>query len=229
MDKKTDKRNINSGFPIPKEHYCDQPYVIVREDGAWVVCLTTGSGIEGDHGQHVISSISYDQGKSWTKPIDIESAESPESSWVMPYLTPYGRIYAFYVYNNNNMRTVHSTDEEGFTTRVDTLGVMAYKFSDDGGESWSKERYYIPIRNFEIDNQNPYNGEVQLNSGDLFCTFRTVLGHNCHAYSRDDGKTWTPSEFMTDKPGGRPFKHPRAANFVRKYSNGKQIEKKQCG
>ncbi len=300
MNRKTDLRNITTGLPIPKEHYCDQPYVVVREDGAWVVCLTTGSGIEGETGQHVISSISYDKGKSWSEPVDIESAESPESSWVMPYLTQYGRIYAFYVFNNDNMRTVISNDEEGYTNRVDTLGKMAYKYSDDGGESWSEDRYYIPIRNFDIDNENPYNGNVQffwgvgkpithkgemylgfakvglfgegfmekdegaflkcsninteknpellvwetlpegtkglrapegkvadehnlisLNDGSLMCTFRTVLGHNCQAYSRDDGKSWDVPEFMKDSPNGRPFKHPRAANFVRKYSNGK--------
>ncbi|MGI6280198.1 MAG: sialidase family protein [Acutalibacteraceae bacterium] len=300
MNPKDDLRNIENGYEIPKENYCDQPYVVVRQDGAWVVCLTTGRGAEGHKGQHIISAISYDKGKSWSKPVDIEPADGPESSWVMPFMTDYGRIYVFYVYNKDNMRTVHSKVEPGYITRVDTLGAMAFKYSDDGGESWSKDRYYIPIRNFTVDDNNPYGGKVQffwgvgkpilhknamylgfskvgvfgeafmeddegaflrcpnintekdpnaliwetlpdgkegirsplgnvadehnlvsLSDGSLFCTFRTIAGHNGQSYSRDDGKTWDKGEFMKTGPNGRLLKHPRAANFVRKYSNGK--------
>jgi len=60
-----------------------------------------------------------------------------------------------------------------------------------------------------------------LSDGSLYCTYRSVAGHPCHAYSRDGGRTWTGSAFMTYVPGGRPVKHPRAANFVWKASNGK--------
>ncbi len=300
MNPKNDFRNIENGSNIPKENYCDQPYVVIRNDGAWVVCLTTGVGVEGATEQHVISSISFDRGKTWSKPVDIEPKGPPESSWVMPYITEYGRIYAFYVYNKDNLRRVHYKYDPGYTERVDTLGYMAYKYSDDGGESWSEQRYYIPIRNFDIDNENPYGGKIQyfwgvgkpivhkgamymgyakvgifgegfmerdegsflkchnintekdpskliwetlpegtvgirapkglvadehnlvsMNCGDLYCTFRTVTGHNCQSYSRDDGKTWQAAEYAKAEPNGRPFKHPRAANFVHKYSNGK--------
>lgn len=300
MNSKNDFRNIINGTNIPKENYCDQPYVVIRQDGAWVVCLTTGTGEEGATHQHVISSISYDKGITWSEPVDIEPQGPPESSWVMPYITDYGRIYAFYVYNRDNFRTVHYKLSPGYTTRVDTLGYMAYKYSDDGGASWSEERYYIPIRNFDIDNENPYEGKIQffwgvgkpilhkdsmymgfakvgffgegfmekdegaflrcpnintekdpekliwetlpegtvglrapkglvadehnlvsLNNGDMYCTFRTLTGHNCQSYSHDDGKTWEVPEYVKYSPDGRAFKHPRAANFVRKYSNGK--------
>ena len=59
-----------------------------------------------------------------------------------------------------------------------------------------------------------------LSDGSLFCTYRTVAGHPCHAYSRDDGKTWTEPAFMTYGPRGRLVNHPRAANFVRKLTDG---------
>jgi len=59
-----------------------------------------------------------------------------------------------------------------------------------------------------------------LSDGSLFCTYRTIAGHPCHAYSRDDGKTWSEPAFMTDKPGGEMIKQPRAANFVRKLEDG---------
>jgi len=61
---------------------------------------------------------------------------------------------------------------------------------------------------------------TSLSDGSLFCTYRTVAGHPCHAYSRDDGHTWTPAAFMTYRPGGELIKHPRAANFVRKLEQG---------
>ena len=46
-----DERNIKNGFTIPKEGYCDQPYVVITNDGNWLCVLTTGAGIEGKPGQ----------------------------------------------------------------------------------------------------------------------------------------------------------------------------------
>lgn len=66
------------------------------------------------------------------------------------------------------------------------------------------------------DEHNP----VGLSDGSLYCTYRTADGHNGHAYSRDGGHTWTPPEYATFTPGGRRLKHPRAANFVWRCSNG---------
>jgi len=296
-----DVRNIKNGWEIPKENYCDQPYIVIRKDGGWVCVLTTGIGLEGDVEQHIISSVSMDQGKTWSAPVDIEPVGPPESSWVMPLIIPSGRIYAFYTYNGDNLREMKmKPGYEWAKKRIDTLGYFTYKYSDDGGLSWSKERYYIPVRNFKADWENIYHGEVQffwgvgkpiihndnvymgfakvavfgegfmeedegaflksgniltendptkirwetlpdgdiglrapegtvadehnlvgLNDGGLYCTYRTVAGHNCHAYSRDGGHTWTPPEFASYSPNGKKIKHPRAANFVHKYSNGK--------
>lgn len=296
-----DSRLITNGYTIPKEGYCDQPYVVKYNDGSWVCVLTTGKGREGDREQHIISTISRDYGKTWSNPIDIEPPGPPEASWVMPLIVPYGRIYVFYTYNGDNLRTVITDPgHEKLGERVDTLGYFAYKYSDDGGLSWSDQRYYIPVRNFKIDYNNPYGGKIQffwgvgkpmlhqgcmymgfakvgrfgegfmaidegaflksdnillekdpekirwetlpqgdeglrapkgpvadehnlvgLDDGSLYCTYRTVDGYNCHAYSRDGGHTWTPPEYASYTPGGKRIKHPRAANFVRKYANGK--------
>ncbi len=64
---------------------------------------------------------------------------------------------------------------------------------------------------------------VELSDGSLYATYRTIDGHNCHAYSRDAGRTWTPPAYATYTPGGQKIKHPRAANFVKKFSNGKYL------
>ncbi|QDU54552.1 sialidase family protein [Aeoliella mucimassa] len=289
---------IASGFEIPSEGYCDQPYVVKLPDGTWLCTMTTGEGHEGNKGQHVVSTRSTDRGRTWGPLVDIEPAAGPEASWAMPYLTSYGRVYAFYIYNAKNMREVIAGTDYA-RQRVDTLGEYAVKYSDDGGKSWSAERYYIPVRMTAIDRRNPYQGEVRfqwgvgkpirhknamifgftkiekfgagfiersesffircsnieterdpdklnwqtlpegetglkspegpiasevnltsLSDGSLFCTYRTVAGHPCHAYSRNDGRTWTPPAFMTYGPSGQLVDHPRAANFVRKLTKG---------
>lgn len=156
-----DWRNISNAISeIPNEGYCDQPYAIVNNAGEWVVCMTTGPGHEGDRGQHVVSTISKDKGKSWTPLVDIEPSDGPEASWATSLIIPSGRIYVFYTYNWKDMRKVLNADGQ-YIDRVDTLGKMMLKYSDDGGYSWSEKRYEVPIRNFEIDRENIYNGEIQ--------------------------------------------------------------------
>jgi hypothetical protein len=218
--------------------------------------------------------------------------------------TPGGRIYAFYNHNTDNLRRVKadpSAYRSGFTTRVDTQGYYVCKYSDDHGRSWSKPRYPIPVREFEIDRANPYGGKVRffwnvgrpfidegvvyvplhkvgrfgagflartegvllasenllsgadpaqakwqtlpdgdiglrapagggpiaeeqnfcvLSDGSFFCVYRTVASHPVCTYSRDKGHTWSPPQYMR-YADGRLIKHPRAANFVWKCSNGK--------
>ncbi|THF80303.1 sialidase family protein [Cohnella fermenti] len=302
-----DWRNIKNGRELPKEHYCDQPYAVITAEGHWLCVMTTGRGLEGESGQHVVSTISADKGLTWTALVDIEPAGGPEASWAMPLVVPGGRVYVFYLYNADNIRQVaggHFDGEPGevLHERVDTLGYMVFKYSDDHGRTWSAQRHTIPIRSFEIDRRNRHRGEVQylwgvgkpmvqegavyigfakvgsfgpgwmaesegaflrsdnileesdptrirwqtlpegdfglraplgpvgdehnpvgLNDGSLYCTFRTVAGHNAQSYSRDGGRSWTKPEHAAYSPGGRAIKHPRAANFVKKFANGKYL------
>ena len=162
-----DPRNIEHGLEIPSEGYCDQPYIVKDKGGAWVCVMTTGEGIEGEHGQHVIAIRSEDRGRTWSEPVDIEPADGPEASWAMPLFCPdigdQGRVYAFYTYNAANLREVivDPDSRNGRTDRrVDTLGEYALKYSDDGGLTWS-ERHYIPVRIADIDRRNPYQGRVR--------------------------------------------------------------------
>ena len=152
-----DPRNIANGMRIPCEGYVDQPYVVVTSNGSWVCTLTTGKGLEGQQGQHVVSTVSKDQGKTWSELVDIEPDTGPEASWVTPLITPYGRIYAFYSYNGDNIVTLPTSDKR---VRADTHGWYAFRYSDDGGASWSAQRYRIPIRVTEVDRRNPWHGEV---------------------------------------------------------------------
>ena len=155
-----DRRNIAIGHLIPKEGYVDQPYVVVTKSGKWVCVLTTGAGVEGEGGQHCICTTSADRGETWSDPVDIEPASGPAASWVMPYLTPFGRVYAFYTYNRDGLDKVIGNTPGGYFDRVDSLGFMSYKYSDDEGKTWSA-RYDIPIRSFALDDENAYGGKIQ--------------------------------------------------------------------
>jgi len=150
-------RNIRKGLQIPDEGYCDEPYVVVLQDGTWLCTLTTGPQQEGHDAQHVVSVRSRDQGKTWSELVHIEPSEGPEASWVVPLLTPYGRVYGFYSYNGDNVRTLN-----GKPIRSDTIGWYAYRFSDDGGRTWSQERYRIPLRVTACDRGNDWKGKVQI-------------------------------------------------------------------
>lgn len=296
-----DPRHISNGWNIPSEGYADQPYIVKTDDGAWLCVMTTGTGREGATGQHVVSMRSYDLGHTWAKPVDIEPADGPEASYAVLLKVPGGRIYVFYNHNTDDVREV-KTENGGVFKRVDSLGHYVFKFTDDGGRSWSPKRYNVPIREFDCDRTNVYGGQlrffwnvgrplilgdaaimtihkvgamgdgffaqsegaffksrnilterdpekitfetlpdgtvglrtppgggrvaeeqsiVALSDGSLYCVYRTVDGWPVGAYSRDGGHTWTPPDYASYTPGGRRIKHPRAANFAWRCSNGK--------
>ncbi len=154
-----DPRLFNNGLQIPDENYADQPYIVKTKDGGWLCTLTTGPGKESTSGQHIISTISYDEGKTWSDPVDIEPSGELESSWIIPFVTPSGRIYAFYNYNGDNIRET----PDGKPIKISTiLGWYVFKFSDDNGRTWSKERYRLPLKPAAVDLENDWNGKVQL-------------------------------------------------------------------
>ncbi|MBN1543754.1 hypothetical protein JW992_16545 [candidate division KSB1 bacterium] len=301
-----DWRWIETGREIPSRTYADQPYVVPTDDGAWLCCLTTGAGHEGHAGQHVISLRSSDQGRTWSEPVAVEPADGPEASYAVMLKIPSGRIYIFYNHNSDNLRRIKADDPPypgGWCERVDSQGYFVLKYSDDHGRSWSTKRYSIPVREFEIDRQNPYGGAIRffwnvgkpflhqgkayvpltkvggigagfftrnegvllcsdnllvepdpnrirwetlpqgeiglrtppgggpiaaeqsyavLSDGSFYCIYRSLDGHPVVSISRDQGKSWSEPRYLT-YADGRRVKHPRAANFVWKCSNGNYL------
>ncbi len=298
-----DPRHLANGRNIPSEGYADQPYIVQTDDGAWLCVITTGTGIEGAKGQHVVSMRSTNLGASWEKPVDLEPSDGPEASYAVLLKVPGGRIYAFYNHNTDRVPEVKREDS-GVYKRVDSLGHYVFKFSDDHGRTWSAKRYEVPVREFDCDRTNIYGGQlrffwnvgrplllpdaallvlhkvgamgagffaqsegafllsknilterdpakitfetlpdgtvglrtpagggrvaeeqsiVRLSDGSLYCVYRTVDGWPTSTYSRDGGHTWEPAAYKSATPGGRRLKHPRAANFVWRCSNGKYL------
>lgn len=152
-----DWRNAKNGNLIATGGYCDQPYVVVLKDGRWLAVYTTGASGEGSGGQHIVSCLSDDQGKNWTLPVQIEKPGKESASWAMPYLTDYGRVYVFYVYNGDKVHTLNGQEN----IREDMLGWYCYKYSDDEGKTWS-QRYRLPVRKTKVDFNNDWKGRVQI-------------------------------------------------------------------
>lgn len=159
-----DPRHISNGSIIPDESYSDQPYIVKTDDGAWLCAMTTGAGVEGAGGQHIVSSRSLDRGKTWSAPVAVEPSDGPEASYAVLLKVPSGRVYVFYNHNTDNIRAVIGDDppyKNGQVKRVDSQGHFVFKYSDDHGLSWSARRHEIPQRDFEIDRKNPYQGKIK--------------------------------------------------------------------
>lgn len=205
-----DERNIASGSVIPSEGYCDQPYVAKLPDGTWLCVMTTGQGREGQHGQHIVSCRSTDFGRTWSALTAIEPANGPEASWAMPFVTPGGRVYVFYTYNADNLREAASGDADGYVVRrVDTLGRYAFTYSDDGGHTWSAQRRFIPVREFEIDRRNPYHGAVRFfwgvgkpiqHDAVMYMGFTKVLRHSRHDFFAESEGCFLRSDNIVTEP-----------------------------
>lgn len=159
-----DLRHISNGLVIPDESYSDQPYIVKTDEGAWLCAMTTGSGVEGAGGQHIISLRSMDLGKTWSSPVAVEPADGPEASYAVLLKIPSGRIYVFYNHNTDNVRSIIGDNppyKNGQVTRVDSQGHFVFKYSDDHGRTWSAKRYEISQRDFEIDRRNPYAAKIK--------------------------------------------------------------------
>jgi len=210
-----DWRHLRHGWPIPAEKYSDQPYVVQTDDGAWLCVLTTGPGEEGTIGQHVVTQRSRDQGRTWEDRVAVEPSDGPEASYAVPLKLPSGRIYLFYNYNTDNLREVRADDPPypgGRCGRVDSLGAFVFKFSDDHGRTWSPNRYPIPVRETEIDRQNPYGGSVRFfwnvgrpfhHGGDAFVPLHKVAGFGLGFFTRTEGWLLRSPNLLTEKEPSR--------------------------
>jgi hypothetical protein len=155
-----DWREITQGSVIPSENYTDQPYIVICDDGSWLCVVTTSMANEGATSSHVVSSRSTDLGKTWSPVVPLEPSGPPESAYATAVKVPSGRIYAFYNHNTDNIRSILRVDGTP-EPRVDSMGHFVFRYTDDGGRTWSSRRYEIPIRETEVDRDNVYKGKIR--------------------------------------------------------------------
>lgn len=161
---RSDPRYRTHGDVIPSESYCDQPYIVKTDDGAWLCVITTGVGREGESGQHVVTMRSEDKGKTWSAPVAVEPVVNPENSYAVLLKTSFGRVYCFYNHNTDNVRKLKADTPpyaDGYCRRVDSIGYYVFRFSDDHGHTWSDQRYIVPVREMDIDRNNIYGGDIR--------------------------------------------------------------------
>jgi len=123
----------------PGDHETNQqPSVAAASDGTMVLVWTQASR-ESAKDQSVVSSTSFDGGRTWMEPVDIERANDRRTgSWAMIFCVPHsGRFYTFYWYDENQ------------NPKRDA-GRIYFRYSDDKGASWS-ERHTTPMPRHDLD------------------------------------------------------------------------------
>lgn len=210
-----DSRNIIHGKEIPSESYCDQPYLLKTDDGAWLCVVTTGSGREGEPGQHVMTMRSDDLGRTWSEPVALEPDDSPENSYAVLLKTDFGRVYCFYNHNTDNIRALKADDPpytDGLCRRVDSAGYYVFRYSDDHGRTWSAQRYEVPVREMQIDRSNVYGGKIRffwnvgkpfVHDGEAFLSIHKVGGFGVGFFTRSEGVLVSSDNLLTEPDPGR--------------------------
>ncbi len=204
-----DPRHLANGRSIPAGYYADQPFVVRTDDGAWLNVVTTGVAHEGSSGQSVVSRRSPDRGLSWSEGVPLEPAGSPENSYAVLLKVPGGRIYVFYNYNIDNVRTIPANDPPypgGRCQRVDSTGAFVCRWSDDHGRSWSVQRVVLPVREFVIDRENHaprgmrffWNvGKPFIHGGAVYVTVHKVGPIGDDFFTRSEGVWLRSADLLT--------------------------------
>jgi len=137
----SDPRCFENGRLIFRNGYNDQPYVVQCRDGSWLCVITTSAIAEKGDDRTLVVTRSRDQGHSWSEVrYAIEPLEMRQPSWATLYVAPFGRVYVFY-----NLRE-HPVGQKSWINYM-------YKYSDDHGETWSQQRYHMPIRKISLDRE----------------------------------------------------------------------------
>ncbi|MBT3275155.1 MAG: exo-alpha-sialidase, partial [Spirochaetales bacterium] len=176
--------------------------------------MTTGEGREGATGQYIATQRSTDLGRTWTDRTRLEAAGGPEASWGVLLKAPGGRVFCFYIHNSDNIRAVRADPDaplsvsgmqDGYNKRVDSLGYYVFRYSDDNGVVWSDTRYTIPVRAFEIDENNTHRGEIRffwnvgrpfVHEGTAFVPLHKVGGFGAGFFTSSEGALVSSSNLI---------------------------------
>lgn len=132
----------------------NQHFIVFPLKNGDFFALWTTAYRESHPNQHIVFSKSKDRGLTWTKPITIAGPKVVEkegektyeglASWAFPiYVPAKNRIYVFY------QKGIGVYDPRpGFT------GEMRFIFTEDEGETWSRE-YTVPLRRTAIMAPDP--------------------------------------------------------------------------
>lgn len=125
---------VPSSIDGSKHDTGNEHFMVFKAPDGTLMSVWTQSTREGCPDQHIVFSKSP-RGRKWTKPVTIAGADADPktgkgmASWGFPMVSKSGRIYVLY--------NLHTGINDVFTH---TTGLMAARFSDDLGDTWSKEQ-----------------------------------------------------------------------------------------
>ena len=188
----------------------------------------TMSCLEGGDNQHIVVSRSEDGAKTWSEPLYVDGPEQDGhiASWSFPVHVPEsGRIYLFY------------NKQQGFVDfHHQWTGQLWFRYSDDGGQSWSKPYKHLRIERNDYSHPDPdadpnwivFQPPIVTSGGEVIAGF-TQVGTRALSGGGDWADDWTSEcrfmrfdHIMTETnpekltittlpSGGRPglrFSHP---------------------
>lgn len=181
---------------------------------------------------HFVFKVSDDNGRRWS----LQRYDIPVRTLDIDRQNPYGGTLKFFwnvakpfIHDGAVYCTLHKVGGFGKGFFVRSEGVLLRSDNLLTAPDPAKARW-ITLPDGDVGLRAPPGGGpiaeehscVSLSDGTLFCVYRTIDGHPCHAYSHDDGHTWNIDDARY-APGKRRIKNPRAANFVWKCENGRYL------
>lgn len=206
----------------------DRIYAFYCYNGDGISTLPDGEPIRDDMQGWFCYRHSDDQGRTWSArqrlPMRLTAADR-NNDWQ-------GRLQMFWaigtpttfsnsvVFGFTKLGKYILQDGEGWFYRSDNVLTE----SDPARVLWD----LLPdgdrgVRLDEFGSVQEEHDVVALEGDDLFCVYRTTLGHAACAYSRDGGHSWEKPEALRYEPGGRIMKQPRACAKVWKTRSGRYL------
>jgi hypothetical protein len=181
---------------------------------------------------HYVFKVSEDGGQSWSE----SRYDIPMRTMEIDRRNPYGGEIKFFwnvgrpfIHDGAAFCSLHKVGGfgEGFFTSNE--GVLL-KSSNLLTEPHPAKVVWETLPDGEIGLRTPPGGGpvaaehsyVVLSDGTFSAVYRSIDGHPVEAYSRDGGHTWSTPRYRR-YADGRLMKHPRAANFHWRLSNGKYL------
>ena len=180
------------------------------------------------HG-HYVFRWSDDQGKTWSHErgvIPVREFEIDRNNATGGSIRFFWNVGKPFLINGSLFLPIHKVGGFGEGWFTSTEGALLR--SDDLSTCQNpQEANWVTLPDGDYGIRAPIGGGpvaeehsfAPLSDGSIFTVFRTIDGHPACSYSRNQGRSWEPSEYMRFA-NGRLMKHPRAATFVWKLPDG---------
>jgi len=166
-DEFLDSRNVFNTRTVLSAGYTDQPYCTKSSSSRLSCVVTISNAGEGSFGEHVVSIFSDDFGVTWSGPHTIELPDGVKNglpnayaivvrSLEKPKHQDFSRIFAIYNLNSMNI------SKPIVSGRNDELGFFFVRYSDDGGLTWSQDRWLVPYPDTWIDLHNTFRSSKNM-------------------------------------------------------------------